>query len=53
MSSQGIITGVSGPVIQASVYGKVRMYEVPFVGNSRLLGEVIRIQGWRACCVYR
>ena len=45
MSSQGIITGVSGPVIQASVYGKVRMYEVPFVGNSRLLGEVIRIQG--------
>lgn len=45
MSSKGIITGVSGPVIQACVYGKVRMYEVPFVGNSRLLGEVIRIQG--------
>ncbi|MEA4876940.1 MAG: V-type ATP synthase subunit A [Aminobacterium sp.] len=42
--SSGIITGISGPVIRAFIHAPVKMFEVAYVGKSKLLGEVIRIQ---------
>jgi len=44
MTSDGIITGVFGPVIQAKAFHEVKMFEVSFIGKARLLGEVIRIK---------
>jgi V/A-type H+/Na+-transporting ATPase subunit A len=45
MTEHGIITRVSGPIVQASGLADAMMYEVVEVGPLRLIGEVIRIEG--------
>ena len=45
MATEGEITRVSGPIVQASGLGDAMMYEVVEVGPLRLVGEVIRIEG--------
>jgi V/A-type H+-transporting ATPase subunit A len=42
--AKGVIHRVSGPVVTATGIGS-RMYDVVFVGNEQLMGEVIEIQG--------
>jgi V/A-type H+/Na+-transporting ATPase subunit A len=42
---EGQITKVSGPVVQARGMGGARMYDVTFVGQLKLIGEVIRLVG--------
>lgn len=39
----GKITGISGPTVNVDVKG-LKLYEMVFVGHSRLTGEVVRIQ---------
>ncbi|NQT50823.1 V-type ATP synthase subunit A, partial [bacterium] len=45
MQQQGTITRISGPIVQASGLADAMMYEVVEVGPTRLIGEVIRIEG--------
>lgn len=45
MKKSGKISAVSGPVVRAVLNNSARMFEVAHVGNSELLGEVIRIEG--------
>jgi V/A-type H+-transporting ATPase subunit A len=47
VASSGNITGISGPVIGAVTYTPIKMFEVAYIGHSKLLGEVIRIKGDR------
>ena len=42
---EGTITKVSGPVVEAQGMSGSRMYDVTFVGNLKLIGEVIRLAG--------
>lgn len=42
---EGHITKVSGPVVQARGMAGSRMYDVTFVGQLRLIGEIIRLEG--------
>ncbi|MTI48779.1 V-type ATP synthase subunit A [Sporosalibacterium faouarense] len=44
-NSQGIITMINGPVIQGSNMSDYKMREMVTVGNKRLIGEVISIEG--------
>jgi V/A-type H+-transporting ATPase subunit A len=47
MNNQGVIYRIAGPVV--TVKGVVpRMYDVVFVGQERLMGEVIQIRGERS-----
>ena len=48
MGSQGIIARVSGPTVVAAGMVGARMYNRVIVGESGLLGEVIRLEGDRA-----
>lgn len=43
--SSGKITGISGPVVRGFTLSPVKMFEVAYVGDNKLLGEVIRIEG--------
>ncbi|MFA6815829.1 MAG: V-type ATP synthase subunit A, partial [Lentisphaeria bacterium] len=43
-SSQGIITRISGPIVEAKNMGHAGILEVVHVGNLRLIGEVLRIR---------
>jgi len=45
MSSQGRITWVSGPAIKADNMSGASMYEVVRVGEDKLIGEVIKLEG--------
>ncbi|MDP7982306.1 MAG: V-type ATP synthase subunit A [Conexivisphaerales archaeon] len=45
MSSQGRIIWVSGPAVKADNMSGTRMYEVVNVGEDRLVGEVIKLEG--------
>lgn len=42
--TEGIILGISGPVVTVRSNAPVRMFEIAYVGNAHLLGEVIRIR---------
>ena len=42
---EGRIIKVSGPLVVASGMAGCRMYDVVRVGNSKLIGEVIELQG--------
>ena len=44
MSKEGVIYRVAGPVVTA-VGISPRMYDVVYVGNENLMGEVIKIIG--------
>lgn len=43
--TQGIIKRVTGPLVVAEGLPEVKMYEVVKVGQEKIIGEVIRIQG--------
>ena len=42
--TEGIILGISGPVVTVRSNAPVRMFEIAYVGDAHLLGEVIRIR---------
>lgn len=42
---KGKIVKVSGPLVQAEGMKSVRMYDVVRVGEDKLIGEIIRIEG--------
>ncbi|MBU4386211.1 MAG: V-type ATP synthase subunit A, partial [Actinobacteria bacterium] len=42
---EGTITKVSGPVVEARGMAGSRMYDVTFVGELKLIGEIIRLAG--------
>lgn len=41
----GVITRVTGPLIEASGMKGDKMYDVVYVGNEKLVGEIIKIKG--------
>ncbi len=43
----GIVTRVNGPIVHARNLAGVEMYELVFVGEMELVGEVVRINGDR------
>jgi len=45
MAAQGRIVWVSGPAVKADGMSSAKMYETVVVGNSKLVGEVIRLTG--------
>ena len=45
MAAQGRIVWVSGPAVKADGMADAKMYETVVVGNSKLVGEVIRLTG--------
>lgn len=45
MTRVGRVRAVAGPVIRASIDFPVRMFEVAHVGETMLMGEVVRIRG--------
>ena len=45
MAAQGRIVWVSGPAVRADGMSEAKMYETVTVGNSKLVGEVIRLTG--------
>ncbi|MCF7935860.1 MAG: V-type ATP synthase subunit A [Synergistales bacterium] len=45
MEHIGSVRAVSGPVVRGKAAGPVRMYEVAYVGDAQLMGEVVRIRG--------
>jgi V/A-type H+-transporting ATPase subunit A len=47
-TAPGRITWISGPTVRAEGLEGVKMYEVVYVGEERLIGEVIAVSGDRA-----
>ena len=45
MAAQGRIVWVSGPAVKADGMSDAKMYETVIVGDSKLVGEVIRLTG--------
>ncbi len=45
MAAQGRIVWVSGPAVKADGMSDAKMYETVVVGDSKLIGEVIRLTG--------
>ena len=45
MGTEGKIVWVSGPAVKADGMSSAKMYETVTVGNSKLIGEVIRLTG--------
>ena len=45
MAAQGKIVWVSGPAVRADGMSDAKMYETVSVGNSKLIGEVIKLTG--------
>ena len=43
--AKGSIVWISGPAVQANGMSEAKMYETVSVGNSKLIGEVIRLTG--------
>lgn len=48
MPTKGSVIRVAGPVVEAEGMAQSVMYELVEVGNQRLIGEVIRLEGERA-----
>ncbi|NLW45962.1 MAG: V-type ATP synthase subunit A, partial [Firmicutes bacterium] len=44
----GIITRVSGPLVEAEGMSEAKMYEVVRVSDKRLIGEIIELRGDKA-----
>ncbi len=44
-TTTGVITRVTGPLVEASGMKSAKMYEVVYVGKERLMGEVIQLNG--------
>ncbi len=44
-SEIGVVQAVSGPVVVAEKMGGSAMYELVRVGQLRLIGEIIRLEG--------
>ncbi|MEM4398951.1 MAG: hypothetical protein QXV18_03965, partial [Candidatus Nitrosocaldus sp.] len=45
MVARGKIVWISGPAVKADGMSEAKMYETVYVGESRLIGEVIRLTG--------
>ena len=45
MAAEGRIVWVSGPAVKADGMASAKMYETVIVGESKLIGEVIRLTG--------
>ena len=45
MVAQGKIVWISGPAVKADGMADAKMYETVSVGESKLIGEVIRLTG--------
>ena len=45
MAAEGRIVWVSGPAVKADGMSEAKMYETVIVGDSKLIGEVIRLTG--------
>ncbi len=45
MAAKGSIVWISGPAVKANGMSEAKMYETVSVGNSKLIGEVIRLTG--------
>jgi V-type H+-transporting ATPase subunit A len=45
MASNGFVMKVAGPLVVAENMSGTKMYEVVRVGNQRLVGEIIRLEG--------
>jgi len=45
MSITGRLIKISGPVVQAEGVSGLEMYELAMVGDSELIGEVVRVEG--------
>ncbi|MCS7140878.1 MAG: V-type ATP synthase subunit A [Candidatus Nitrosocaldus sp.] len=45
MVARGRIVWISGPAVKADGMSEAKMYETVYVGESRLIGEVIRLTG--------
>ena len=48
MPAKGSIIRVAGPVVEAKGMAQAVMYELVEVGNERLIGEIIRLEGEQA-----
>ncbi len=48
MSVKGSVIRVAGPVVEATGMAQAVMHEMVEVGNDRLIGEIIRLEGERA-----
>lgn len=44
-TTTGVITRVTGPLVEASGMKSAKMYEVVYVGAERLMGEIIQLNG--------
>ncbi len=42
---KGVITRISGPVVEARGLARALLYHVAWVGSQRLIGEIIRLSG--------
>ena len=47
MTSKGVIYGINGPVVYVKGRTEFKMAEMVYVGNERLVGEVIRLSSER------
>ena len=45
MIVKGTVTRVAGPVVEANGMAQAVMHEMVEVGNDRLIGEIIRLEG--------
>ena len=48
MLVKGSVIRVAGPVVEASGMAQAVMHEMVEVGNDRLIGEIIRLEGEQA-----
>ena len=48
MPAKGSVIRVAGPVVEAKGMSQAVMYELVEVGNERLIGEIIRLEGEHA-----
>jgi vacuolar-type H+-ATPase catalytic subunit A/Vma1 len=47
MINEGIITGINGPVVKGLNMKSFKVNEMVTVGNSKLIGEVVSVEGDR------
>ena len=45
MINEGIITGINGPVVKGLNMKSFKVNEMVTVGNSKLIGEVVSVEG--------
>jgi V/A-type H+-transporting ATPase subunit A len=42
---EGRVRRISGPIIRASGLGKAGLFDVVEVGDKRIIGEIVRLEG--------